>query len=261
MAARAQATHITAVVASVVVVAAYGVIVAALNAPPAAHAPSRAEAAATASTTPMPTTTTVAVAPPIVPGTLRAPQPGVYAVRSEVNGAEREGTLTVAPDGTQVLAIGDTARQLRVDWSNARGVLVATGAPNTTGSCEWTSGAVVVPSNLRERRRWSSTTSCVTSSATNAAVTVRRQETANVTRRVRTQIGDVVIDTWLIERRVILTARSLGQTTITEELSQEFFAPTVGLSVYKVHRIDTSRPDGVVESVTETIALATSRPI
>ena len=264
---RTQASHIAAAVIAVATIGAYVVIVAALNAPTAAHAPrgNSATEPLVATTTTLPavttTTSTTAPMPPIVPGPVRAPKGGTYAARSEVDGVERDATLVVAADGTQTLTVGESIRQLRIDWSTGRGVLIASGVPGTDGTCEWTAAAVFVPALLREDRRWASDVSCVTTSPDSPAVTVRRQEEATVARRVRSRIGDEVVDTWLIERRVILTARSNGATTITEESSQEFFAPRLGLNVYTVRRTDTSRPDGEVESVTETISLATATPV
>lgn len=249
---------------------AYVVLVAVLNGPSAAHAP-RSEpralrsVAVTATTidrlaaaagTVTDTSTTL---PLIEPGTLHAPRVGTYAVHVTAAGSETDGTLTVRRDGEQRLAAGSFAQVSRLRWTATSAQLLRTGERGSDGSCVLTPSPMFLAAKLSEGRTWSSDSLCVSNLGPTTA-TIRRQETAKVTRRARAQVGGEAFDTWLIERHVITTSRDGSATLITEETSSELFAPRIGLSVYALRRIDRPRASGIVDSAVETIELRSAVP-
>ena len=276
----ATVRRILTVVASVAVVAAYCVIAVALNRPPGAQAPpppadDAAGAGVGVTVTPSETTTTLpqlavgkkGVTPPtttttipvIQPGPLQAPRYGTYDIHVVTNDKEEAGTLYVGRDGSQRLTVGAAKRASRLRWTAKQGDLLRTGEAKGDGSCEWSPPAVMVASNLTEGRTWSSDVTCITS-AGDATLIVRRQESAKVTRRVRTQVAGEQFDAWLIERHIITTSRGSGVTLVTEEAASELFAPKIGLAVYALRRTDVPRADGGVDSILEAIELKSAKP-
>lgn len=245
-------------------------VTAALNRPLAAHAPSASTLAASVATTPTTsvdeiaaskklatvaaTTTTI---PLIDPGPVSPPRAGAYPVRVTTNGVPSEGTLTIAADGTQRVDFG-TNRVARLRWTPTGGQLLRTGEAKGDNSCWWNPTPMFIPSVLKEGRTWSSDVTCVTSLGSDT-LTIRRQETAKVTRRVRTQIGTERLDAWLIERRIVTTSRGMT-TSVMEEATTELFAPRIGLNVYTLRRIDVPGARGGLDSITESVELAASTP-
>ena len=207
---------------------------------------------------PTTTTTTGVRGPTILPGPLRTPHYGTYAVRTVANDQPATGTLYVGRDGTQRLMVNHAARTTKLRWST-QGELLRSGDGRSEGSCNWTPPAIVIATALTEGRRWSTTVRC-TSQVGEITTTVTRQESAKVTQRVRTDIDGKPIDTWMIERHVVATQHADGTTVVIEEASTELFAPSIGMAVYKLSRTDFPRADGTVESVLESIELATAVP-
>lgn len=260
-----QVRRVFAVLAAVAVVGGYVALVEALNSPPAARAVgNRASGAAVVSASspttalvvvPVPTTTTTAVpGPPVEPGALASPVFGVYDVTVVTNSQPATGTLSVAADGTQLLAVGNVVRPMQLKWTASQSELIS-GAE----SCEWSPRVIFVAAKLVEGRHWSSNTSCV-ATEDGKTVSIRRQESARVKGRTRTHIGDKAIDTWIIERRVISTKRIGAVTVVVDEAVNELFAPTLGLNVYRLSQTDTPRPNGGVETLVESIQLLSTTP-
>lgn len=205
------------------------------------------------------TTTTVPRQPVIQPGLLRPPHFGTYPIHVVTNGQSADGTLYVGRDGTQRVVVGQAKRATKLRWSATEGDLVRTGEASGDGSCSWNPAAVLIAPNLTEGRSWSSDVTCVTSAGPDT-LTIRRQETAKVSRRVRTQVSGQPLDAWLIERHIVTTSRSPGVIAVTEEAVSELFAPQIGLSVYSLSRTDVPRADGGVDSVVESIELDATTP-
>jgi hypothetical protein len=260
--------RIGTVAASLAVVIAYWAIVVTLNRPPAAHSTRTVSSGATTTTIPelavgnepaAITTTTLAV-PLVQPGPLHAPTFGTYPIHVTTNSQTTEGTLVVGRDGSQRITIGDAKRAVKLRWSTTKGELLRTGEARADGSCAWNPAVLAIAANLTEDKSWSSDVTCVTSSGDDT-ITIRRQDTAKVMQRVRTQVAGVQLDAWLIERHVITTSRGPGLMSVTEEAVSELFAPKIGLDVYTLRRTDTPRPDGGVDSVLETIELGSATPL
>lgn len=227
------------IVAAVATVAAYVVLVNALN-----NTTTAPMAVATTTTT-APVTPSIVEAVAVNPGPLHAPHFGTYPIESSINGQKQVGTLVVGKDGTQRQTIGPAVTVIQLAWTT-HGQLVHTGEATGDNSCTWKPAATVIAKDLREGRHWSSDVSCtVTRGAT--VVTIRRQETAKVVRKARSLLQGGSIDSWLIERRIVQTERASGRTFVGEEASTELFAPLIGLPVYKLSRIEWPRPDGTLE--------------
>ena len=53
----------------------------------------------------------------------------------------------------------------------------------------------------------------------------------------------------MIERHLTITIRSADVTTTSDALSDELFAPSLSLAVYRASRTDVPLPDGTTRSV------------
>ncbi len=204
------------------------------------------------------TPTTPAVRP-IDPGALVAPTPGTYPTRVVVNGSETSGTLAIASDQVQRRSTSSATRVDALAWTAAGAALVANGEPGQPGSCQWSVPALSVPTELAEGRTWSSDVTCSTTAA-GQRVDVQREEWASVTHRARTTVARAPVDTWIIERHVLLTVRADRFTSVTESASSELFAPSLGVPVYVASRTDIPQADGSIESVLESEELLSSAP-
>ena len=75
-----------------------------------------------------------------------------------------------------------------------------------------------------------------------------------------TGLGATPVDTWLIQRHVIIRETTGTATVVTEEATNELFAPSLGLSVFRTTRTDVSQADGQVVSQVESVELASTTP-
>ena len=116
-----------------------------------------------------------------------------------------------------------------------------------------------VAANLAEGRKWSSSATC-SATVSGRPTEVRRDETAGVKSRARAYIGATPVDTWLIQRHVIIRETTGTATVVTEEATNELFAPSLGLSVFRTTRTDVSQADGQVVSQVESVELASTTP-
>ena len=216
------------------------------SAPPATTATTTPRVSRSSAPTTTTTMTTTGPVAPIDPGPLLAPTPGTYSMKVTVNGTEADGVLRVRSDGTEVRDLPTGTQVDVLQWDDRGAELVRSGGYDAT--CAWTPPVVVVPAALREGASWSSTTTC-TRPTDDGTATITREETAEVTQRARTIYGDGTVDTWLIQRHLLLTVQTERYTSVTEEASSELFAPSLGLPVYRASRTDIPQADGTVESV------------
>ena len=141
----------------------------------------------------------------------------------------------VDPEQWQRREVGGDARVENLVWTPQGATLFASGEPGADGACRWDHQAVQVPSDLSEGRTWSSKVGC-DSTISGRAVHLERVETAEVRQRARTHIDGVAVDTWVIDRRVVLTIDGKGISTVSDATSTELFAPDLGLPVFQMSR-------------------------
>jgi hypothetical protein len=194
------------------------------------------------------TTTAVGAVADIRPGVLHRPAPGTYAIRVVEGGTTTDGTLTVDAEQWQRRVVGGDRRVELLVWALPGATLASSGEPGTDGACDWDHQVLEVPTDLAEGRAWSSQTAC-SSTISGRAVRIERLETAEVRTRARTQLGGSPIDTWVIDRRVVVSIQGTGISTITDATSTELFAPDLGLSVFQASTTKVPQPDGSVQTV------------
>jgi hypothetical protein len=199
-------------------------------------------ATATTATTP----TSAATPPDIEPGPLRPAAPGTYGLRVVADGSSQAGTLRIESGGAQVETVGGSTSTRVVRWSTAGDTLIASHDPGEP-DCAWTPAPTELPGNLHEGRTWSSSASCTTSGPDGSS-TVTREEDASIASRARTTYDDRPVDCWLVRRHIVETIRSEHATITTEAVRSELFAPSLGLAVYSVERLDVPDADGSVRS-------------
>ena len=68
------------------------------------------------------------------------------------------------------------------------------------------------------------------------------------------------VDTWVIDRRVVLTYRGQGVSTVSDATSTELFAPDLGLPVFQMSRTQLPQPDGTVRTVEASEELLHTHP-
>ena len=228
-----------------------------------AGGPSTSGRAGSGSPPSSPTTTTVATAAPrapsIHPGALHRPAAGRYAIRVIVGDQTTDGSLVVDPEQWQRRAVGGDARVENLVWTSQGATLFASGEPGADGACRWDHQPLQVPADLAEGRSWSSKAGC-DSTISGRAVHLTRIETAAVRQRARTHIDGVTVDTWVIDRRVVLSIEGKGISTISDATSTELFAPDLGLPVFQMSRTQVPQPDGTVRTVEASEELLHLRP-
>jgi hypothetical protein len=194
------------------------------------------------------TTTPPASSPTIHPGALHRPKAGTYAIDVTSGGSKTRGTLSVTADQWQRRVVGDDRRAELLVWDRGGARLASSGEPGADGACDWDEQALAVPTDLAEGRTWSSRVTC-DSTISGRAVHLERIETAAVSRRARTHVDGASVDTWVIERRVLLSIEGRGISTVTDATSTELFAPELGLPVFTASRTKVPQPDGTVRTV------------
>jgi hypothetical protein len=186
--------------------------------------------------------------PPIVPGALHRPKPGTYAIEVRSGGTSTRGTLAVDPEQWQRRAVGGDRRAALVVWDRDGAKLASSGEPGADGACDWDQEALEVPADLAVGRTWSSRVTC-TSTISGRSVHLERIETAEVEGKARTTLDGGTIDTWVIDRRVVLSIEGKGISTVTDATSTELFAPDLGLPVFSASHTKVPQADGSTRTV------------
>ena len=202
----------------------------------------------TSTTATTPTTTAAVTAPDIEPGPLQSAVPGTYGLRVVADGSSETGTLRVESVGRQLMTVGGSTSTRTVRWSPAGDTLIASHDPGEP-DCAWSPAPMELPGDLRDGRTWSTTASCTTSSPDGPS-TVTRQEDASVASRARTTFDGRPVDCWLVRRHIVETIRSAHTTITTEAVRSELVAPSLGLVVYRVERLDVPDADGSIRTAT-----------
>jgi hypothetical protein len=200
-----------------------------------------------------------AARPAISPAALHRPKPGAYAIEVRSGGTGTRGTLIVDPEQWQRRAVGDDRRSELLVWDRDGALLASSGAPGADGACEWDHEALEVPFDLAAGRAWSSRATC-DSTIRGRVVHLERIETAEVEGTARTKLDGGTIDTWVIDRRVVLSIVGEGISTVTDATSTELFAPDLGLSVFTASRTKVPQPDGSTQTVDATEELLERAP-
>jgi hypothetical protein len=144
--------------------------------------------------------------------------------------------------------VGDDHRAELLVWDRDGALLASSGEPGADGSCDWDHEALEVPTDLAAGRTWSSRVAC-DATISGRPVHLERIETAEVEGKARTQLAGGSIDTWVIDRRVVLSIEGKGISTVTDATSTELFAPDLGLAVFTASRTKVPQPDGSVRTV------------
>ena len=110
---------------------------------------------------------------------------------------------------------------------------------------------------MAEGRAWSTQAGCEGRDP-DGTFTVDRHEDASVTGRARTSLDGEPVDCWLVRRHVVETIRTARVTVTTESVRSELFAPSLGLTVYAVERMDVPGADGSTQSAMWTTELLTA---
>ena len=193
----------------------------------------------------------------ISPPALQAPAVGAYRERYDGPSGDGEGTLAVTRRGQSTTLrrrVEDSISSQTVQFA-ADGIhLVVTS--DGGGPCRFAASPLLQPSILEVGTSWTSDATCSTADG----VTVHRVEQAEVTGRARTTVDGAALDTWIIQRHIIETARAEDVMVVSETASSELFAPGVGLAVYRVARTDTPDAEGQVVSTAVAVELLSATP-
>jgi hypothetical protein len=197
--------------------------------------------------------------------TLHAPRAGTYRYRMDGKGVV-SGTVSAAVNvsaGTsQEAETIPTAGGTELDtvgWSSQGRTVSRTVFPD--GSvCNWATPLLSLKLPLAVGATWSQTSSCQIRFADGSSGTLQDTEQVKVDDSTQATVGGLSVPVWAIERHHQLSQKSARGSMVTETQGQELFAPSAGLTVYRVFRATRPDPDGQVGTVTTTTELLSATP-
>jgi hypothetical protein len=126
--------------------------------------------------------------------------------------------------------------------------------------CNWATPLLSLKLPLAVGTTWSQTSSCQIRFADGSSGTLQDTEQVKVDDSTQATVGGLSVPVWAIERHHQLSQKSARGSMVTETQGQELFAPSAGLTVYRVFRATRPDPDGQVGTVTTTTELLSATP-
>ncbi|MHB1854586.1 MAG: hypothetical protein ACYCS2_05975 [Acidimicrobiales bacterium] len=197
-----------------------------------------------------PPTSSAGLGPAKTPGPAHAPTVGTYQYKStDANGTVTQLQVSIKPakgpagatDQNLTISSPKGSESSDYAWSSTGVMVSSTTLSGQQGSiqCTWSPDVTQYVFPIKVGSTWSSLSHCTTTVA-GAPTQVTYSDQASVTGIARIKEAGQVLDTWVIQRHTVLSAKSAAFTFNVDTTTTEYFAPSDGQTPKEVSDSKTS---------------------